>query len=72
MKLKVPKGQKIDVSKIYNPVESKNLIQRKPKKITDLIELAEQNPKIMTELNQHKARFNRRIFCRSLASKLKV
>ena len=55
MKLKVPKGQKIDVSKIYNPVESKNLIQRKPKKITDLIELAEQNPKIMTELNQHKA-----------------
>jgi hypothetical protein len=55
VKLKTPKGQKIDVSKIYNPVEAKNLVQRKPKKITDLIELAEQNPKIMTELNQHKA-----------------
>jgi hypothetical protein len=55
VKLKVPKGQKIDITKIYNPVDSKNLVQRKPKKITDLIALAEQNPKIMTEINQLKA-----------------
>lgn len=55
MKLKVPKGQKIDVTKIYNPVASNNLSNRKPKKITDLIELAEQNPKIVSELNQLKA-----------------
>jgi hypothetical protein len=52
MRLKVPKGQTIDITKIYNPVDSKNLTQRKPKKITDLVELAEQNPKIMTEINQ--------------------
>ena len=52
MKLKVPKGQKIDITKIYNPVDAKNLVNRKPKKITDLIALAEQNPKIMEEINQ--------------------
>lgn len=52
MKLKVPKGQHIDVSKIYNPVDPKNLNKRKPKKITDLINLAEQNPKVMTAINE--------------------
>jgi hypothetical protein len=52
MKLKVPKGQPVDVSKIYNPVDPKNLTQRKPKKINDLVDLAEQNPKIMAEINQ--------------------
>jgi len=52
MKLTVPKGQKIDVSKIYNPVDPKNLVNRKPKKIGDLVELSEQNPKIMDAINQ--------------------
>jgi hypothetical protein len=52
VKLKVPKGQKIDVTKIYNPVDPKNMVKRKPKKITDLITLVEQNPKIMNAINQ--------------------
>jgi hypothetical protein len=52
MKLPVPKGQKIDITKIYNPVDPKNLVNRKPKKIEDLVELSEQNPKIMDAINQ--------------------
>ena len=55
MKLKIPKGLKIDITKIYNPVDSTNLVNRKPKKITDMIKLAEQNPKIMSEINKYKA-----------------
>lgn len=51
-KLPVPKGMSVNISKIYNPVDPKNLVKRKPKKITDLIELAEQNPKIMDAINQ--------------------
>jgi hypothetical protein len=56
MKLAVPKGKHTDVSKIYNPVDPKNFSRRKPKKLPDLIDLAEQNPKIMAEINQLKAR----------------
>jgi hypothetical protein len=52
MKLKTPKGLPVNVSKIYNPVDPKNMTKRKPKKITDLIQLAEQNPKVMSAINQ--------------------
>ena len=52
MKLPVPKGQPINIAKIYNPVDPKNLVNRKPKKIEDLVELSEQNPKIMDAINQ--------------------
>ena len=55
MKLTVPKGKHVDVSKIYNPVDPKNFSRRKPKKLPDLIDLAEQNPKIMEAINQLKA-----------------
>ena len=51
-KLATPKGIAINISKIYNPVDRKNMEKRKPKKITDLIDLAEQNPKVMSAINQ--------------------
>ena len=67
-KLTTPKGVAINVSKIYNPVDTKNMKQRKPKKITDLVALAEQNPKIMTAINtliaQNKM-FDLNDFCKS-------
>lgn len=50
-KLTVPKGIAININKIYNPVDPKNMKQRKPKKITDLVALAEQNGKIMEAIN---------------------
>ena len=55
MKLKIPKGQAVNISKIYNAVDNKNLKQRKPKKITSLIDLAEQNKQIMDAINNLKA-----------------
>ena len=55
MKLKIPKGQAVNISKIYNAVDNKNLKQRKPKKITSLIYLAEQNKQIMDAINNLKA-----------------
>jgi hypothetical protein len=51
LKLSIPKGIAINISKIYNPVDAKNMKQRKPKKITDLVALAEQNSKIMNAIN---------------------
>lgn len=51
LKLPIPKGIAVNVSKIYNPVDPKNMKQRKPKKITDLVALAEQNSKIMDAIN---------------------
>jgi len=55
MKLKIPKGQAVNISKIYNAVDNKNLKQRKPKKINSLIDLAEQNKQIMDAINNLKA-----------------
>jgi hypothetical protein len=55
MKLKVPKGQTVNISKIYNAVDNKNLKQRKPKKITSLVDSAEQNKQIMDAINSLKA-----------------
>jgi len=55
MKLKIPKGQAVNISKIYNAVDNKNLKQRKPKKITSLIDLAEQNKQIIDAINNLKA-----------------
>lgn len=51
LKLPIPKGISINVGKIYNPVDPKNMKQRKPKKIEDLVALAEQNSKIMDAIN---------------------
>jgi hypothetical protein len=51
LKLPIPKGIAVNISKIYNPVDPKNMKQRKPKKITDLVALAEQNGKIMDAIN---------------------
>jgi len=50
--LVIPKGVPVNVSKIHNPVDPKNLVNRKPKKITDLVQLAEQNPSVMASINQ--------------------
>lgn len=55
-KLPIPKGHAIDISKIYNPVDPKNMKKRKPKKITDLVSDAEQNIKIMNAINDKKAK----------------
>jgi hypothetical protein len=74
MKLNVPKGQYVDISKIYNPVDPKNLSKRKPKKITDLVALAEQNPKVMTAINEliaQNKRFSTKDFGVSGYTKLK-
>ena len=54
-KLPVPKGMTINISKIYNPVDPKNLVNRKPKTIEETVDLLEQNPKIMAILHQKKA-----------------
>jgi len=51
LKLPIPKGIAININKIYNPVDPKNMKQRKPKKITDLVALAEQDRKIMDAIN---------------------
>jgi hypothetical protein len=45
----------VNISKIYNPVAPANLVNRKPKKINDLVHLAEQNPGVMASINQLKA-----------------
>jgi len=55
LKLPIPKGIAVNISKIYNPVDPKNMKQRKPKKITDLVALAEQNKTIMEGINKLKA-----------------
>jgi hypothetical protein len=54
-KLVTPKGVFVNISKIHNPVDPKNLVKRKPKKITDLVQLAEQNSSVMASINQLKA-----------------
>jgi len=54
-KLVTPKGVSVNISKIYNPVAPANLVNRKPKKINDLVHLAEQNPGVMASINQLKA-----------------
>jgi len=54
-KLPVPKGIAVNISKIYNPLDPKNLGKRKPKKIDELIAEAEKDPKVMAAINQMKA-----------------
>lgn len=65
---KVPKGQKIDISKIRNPLDPKKLANPKVLKLTDIVSLLEQNEKTMDYINTLKA--NKKIFKKSEIGKL--
>lgn len=65
---KVPKGQKIDISKIRNPLDPKKLANPKVLKITDIVSLLEQNEKTMDYINTLKA--NKKTFKKSEIGKL--
>lgn len=52
---RVPKGRKIDISKIQNPLDPKKLANPKILKLEDIVSLLEQNPGTMDHINTLKA-----------------